>query len=219
MRADIISGRLQPGDKLGFEMLKQRYTAGLSPLREALQRLTAENLVVSEGHVGFRVASISLDDLKDINALRRLLEVEALRSAIANGGVQWESQVVAAYHQLSRMALPSDPHGADAEQWEECHRQFHDVLICACNSRWTLQFCRTLFSQFRRYRRIILKRYWESNSVRLIVDKEHRQLVQAVIDRDADRAAKLLEAHYDNSAKRVVAEYQRIHQSVRPASH
>lgn len=216
LTADIVSGRLKPGEKLGFEMLRQRYGAGLSPLREALQRLASENLVVSEGHVGFRVAPISIQDLRDINALRRTLEVEALMSAIANGDVEWESRVVAAVHQLSRMPLPTDPHGQDAERWEECHRHFHDTLISACTSRWTLQFCRTLFAQFRRYRRIILTRYWESTRVRSVVDAEHQQLVQAVLDRDAVLAASLLTTHYDNSAQRVVEEYQRITEPQKP---
>lgn len=223
LSADIISGRLKPDEKLGFEMLKQRYDVGVSPLREALQRLVGENLVTFEGHVGYRVAPIELSDLMDINALRRTLEVQALRNAIANGSAQWEAQVVAVAHQLSRLPIPTDPHGVQADQWEECHWVFHNVLISACTSRWTLQFCRTLFAQFRRYRRIILTGYWTSHDVRVVVDREHEQLVQAVVARDGDRAAAILEAHYDNSAARVVSEYERLVtagalQSSRPAS-
>ena len=208
--ADILSGRLAPGEKLQFEMLKQRYKAGISPLREALQRLASESLVTAEGHVGFRVAPISLRDLEDINALRLLLETRALRESIELGDLQWESRVVAAAHQLSRTPIPTDPDSAQAEVWEEQHRIFHDTLISACASRWTLQFCRTLFAQFRRYRRIILARYWSSVPVREAVDAEHRRLVDAALKRDADRAAELLATHYGNSARRVLGEFRRV---------
>jgi len=211
LSADIVSGRLAPGDRLQFEMLKQRYEVGISPLREALQRLSSESLVTSEGHVGFRVAPMSLRDLEDINSMRLMLETAALRDSLRNGDVAWESRVVAASHQLSRSPLPSTPDSPEAEHWEEQHRVFHDVLISACGSRWTLVFCRTLFWQFRRYRRIILAKYWSQAPVRTTIDAEHKRLVDAVLARDDERAVALLTTHYENSARRVVAEYRRVH--------
>ena len=191
-------------------MLEQRYDAGISPLREALQRLTSESLVRAEGHVGFRVAPMSLGDLEDINALRLLLEARALRESIKHGDLRWESGVVSAAHQLSRTPLPTDPKSGQAEAWEEPHRVFHGALICACPSRWTLQFSRTLFAQFRRYRRIVLARYWSSTPLRKTIDAEHQRLVDAALKRDADHPAELLATHYGNSAKRVVAEFRRL---------
>ena len=208
--ADIVSGRLAPGEKLQFEMLKRRYEAGISPLREALQRLASESLVTAEGHVGFRVAPMSLGDLEDINALRLLLETRALRESIAHGDLHWESRVVSAAHQLSRTPIPTDPNSEQAEVWEEQHRIFHDALISACPSRWTLQFSRTLFAQFRRYRRIILAKYWSSTPMRKTIDAEHQRLVDAALKRETDCAAELLATHYGNSAKRVVTEFRRL---------
>lgn len=206
--ADIVAGRLNAGEKLFFARLKQRYGAGTSPLREALQRLTTECLVVSEGYIGFRVAPMSLDELVDINALRVLLEVRALRESIEHGDVTWEAKVLASSHQLARTPIPADPDSEDAEQWEERHRQFHEALISACPSRWTLNFCASLFSQFRRYRRVILRRYWKSNPLRKAVDAEHQRLVDAILKRDGNLAGKLLEAHYNSSAERVVAQFK-----------
>lgn len=208
--SDIVSGRLLPAEKLAFEKLRQRYGFGVSPLREALQRLCGENLVVAEGHVGFRVAPISLADLEDINATRLMLESHALREAILHGDVRWEASIVAVAHQLSRLPIPQDAHDSSADDWEEGHRQLHDTLISACPSRWTLQFCRILFSQFGRYRRIILTRYWKSTPLRSTIDAEHDALVKAVLARDSKTAVSMLAVHYTNSAERVVTEYRRI---------
>jgi DNA-binding GntR family transcriptional regulator len=211
MQSDIVSGRLLPDERLTFELLRKRYDTGIAPLREALQRLVSESLVVAEGHVGFKVAPISLADLQDINALRVDLEVRALRASIARGDLQWEARIVAAAHQLSRTPIPVDPDSVEAERWEEQHRQFHDALISACPSRWNLQFCRTLFHQFGRYRRVVLARYWSNTPTRSKIDAEHERLVKAVLARDADAAARLLATHYGNSANRIVAEFERLH--------
>src|SRR5579863_3457019 len=74
LRADILSCRLQPGQRLRFEELRTGYDLGLSPLREALMRLASEGLVRVEDHRGFRVAPISRSDLLDITFVRKELE-------------------------------------------------------------------------------------------------------------------------------------------------
>lgn len=208
--ADITAGRLAPGAKLGFEMLKQRYGVGVSPLREALQRLVAENLVISEGHVGFRVAPLCIDDLRDINNLRRKLGADALRDAITHGTPEWGGRLLAAAHQLACQPLPTDPDGPEADQWEDSHRHFHDTLLSACRSRWLLQFCRTLDAQYLRYRRIALRRYWADPAIQATVNREHQALVDAALRKDADTAVALLEEHYDSNAQGVVDEYERL---------
>ena len=102
LRADILRGALAPGEKLKPQALASRYDIGLSPLREGLTRLSTEGLVVAEGQRGFRVADISLAELHDIMTLRRKLETEALAEAIRRGDSDWEAEIVAAYHRLSR---------------------------------------------------------------------------------------------------------------------
>lgn len=210
LHADITAGRLAPGAKLGFEMLKQRYGVGVSPLREALQRLVGEKLVISEGHVGFRVAPLSIDELHDINNLRRRLAADALRDAIANGTPEWGGKLLAAAHELRCAPLPADPDGPEADQWEDLHRHFHDVLLSPCGSRWLLQFCRMLDAQYVRYRRIVLRKYWNNAETREVINREHQALVDAALKKDAETAIAVLQAHYDDSAAGVIEEYQRL---------
>ena len=59
LRADIIAGRLAPGTRLAMEQLKTAYGVGLSPLREALSRLSSQGLVEQLSQRGFRVAGVS----------------------------------------------------------------------------------------------------------------------------------------------------------------
>src|ERR1700676_3357233 len=99
---DIIAGDLVPGARLGIVDLVQRYEIGATPLREGLSRLVSRGLIVAIGQRGFRVASVSREDLFDITRMRVVIEVEALRLAMGGGGDAWEAGILAALHQLRR---------------------------------------------------------------------------------------------------------------------
>ncbi len=63
LRRDILTGLFEPGERLPLDALGERYRVGLTPLREALNRLSAEELVLREGKRGFRVAPVSRANL------------------------------------------------------------------------------------------------------------------------------------------------------------
>jgi DNA-binding GntR family transcriptional regulator len=88
IRADILFGRLPPGRKLKLDRLREDYTASVSTLREILSRLSSEKLVVAEGQRGFEVAPVSAKNLKEIAALRRLLEGTALEQSFERRALQ-----------------------------------------------------------------------------------------------------------------------------------
>ncbi|HNI82890.1 MAG TPA: GntR family transcriptional regulator, partial [Rhodocyclaceae bacterium] len=157
LRRDIIEGVHKPGEKLRVEHLKDQYEVGAGTLREALQLLATDALVVAQGQRGFRVAPISLDDFEDITRTRVLLETSALQQSIAHGDDAWEASVVAAFHLLSRAEEKlSDGSKATREEWELRNRAFHEVLISACPSRWIRHFQTILYHQSERYRRLSL---------------------------------------------------------------
>ena len=74
IREDIISGVLPPGAKIKLEQAKERYSIGISSLREILSRLTTENLVLAEGQRGFEVSPASRRELLELADLRIVLE-------------------------------------------------------------------------------------------------------------------------------------------------
>jgi DNA-binding GntR family transcriptional regulator len=201
LRADILGGRLEAGERLRLERLKAAYGFGMSPLREALSRLAAEELVIAEDRRGFRVAPISADELAEVTRLRKRLETMALADAIDAGDVDWEAGIVAAFHRLSKAELPlgTDRPGV-ADDWEATHRDFHQALISACSSAWLLKFCAQLAAHTERYRRI---RHYHSvgpDQLARDVEREHRELMEATLTRDTARATALLEQHLDRTA-------------------
>ncbi|MGA9764929.1 MAG: FCD domain-containing protein [Rhodomicrobium sp.] len=196
LREDILSGRLEPGEKLRVEMLKDRYEVGASTLREALTRLVGEALVTSEEQRGFRVAAVSLEDFADLTKARKLVEVEALRQAILQGDDNWEAGVVAAYHRLSKVEekLGSNPFDY-TDEFEDRNRDFHRALLAACPSRWLHHMHSILFQQSERYRRISLTHREISRDVHA----EHAALLDAVLARDVERACRVASDHIDRT--------------------
>jgi GntR family transcriptional regulator, carbon starvation induced regulator len=193
IRQDIILGALQPGAKLKLEELSSAYGASVNTLRESLSRLAADGLVVAEGQRGFAVLPVSVEDLRDITQMRQLLECHALRQAIENADLEWEAAVVATYHKLSRVeALVEKEPEKYGDAWERYNQEFHAALISTCRSRWLKLFHKAMYDHSHRYRMISLKTkpFPRSQSA-----AEHRQLLEAALERDADRAVRILEAH------------------------
>jgi len=198
LRRDILGGLLRPGQKLQVEFVRDRYQVGNSPVREALSRLSSDGLVERREQRGFYVAPISADDLRELIKTRCWVEAIALRESIAARTPEWEEGLVLALHRLSRVprSLNSESFATNPE-WERLHRAFHIALIRNCGSRWLLAFCEGLIDQAYRHRQLaVAKIYPERDEA-----QEHRAIVQAAIEGDADTAVRELEAHYQRTAK------------------
>ena len=190
---DIINGRLEPGSKLRLQALKEQYAVGNSPLREALNRLSANGMVLREENKGFRVSPATSDELLELIRTRCWVEEVALRESIRHGDQAWEERIVLAYHRLSRAerSAADDSIRVDSE-WEELHRRYHLALLSACNSSILLGYCAQLHEQTLRYRNLgPMAAYRERHEL-----DEHLAIRDTVLDRDADKAVELLTAHY-----------------------
>jgi len=193
LRHDIMTGEIKPEEKLRIDALKELYGAGSSPIREALNRLTAEGMVVQHDQRGFQVPPVSIEDLNDLTQARTLLYEVTLREAIARGDMQWEEAIVVAFHRLLRTPAYLDEESkVENPAWSNLHREFHRSLVSACKSRWLMGFMDTLFDLADRYRFLSMRSSSRTNQ-QLI--EGHRVLMDAVIDRDVDRAVELIKAH------------------------
>jgi DNA-binding GntR family transcriptional regulator len=202
LRADILSGALDPGGKLRVEFVRGRYGVGNSPVREALNRLSADGLVERQEQRGFFVAPVSREDLIELTTTRCWLEEVALRQSIANRTAAWEEGIVLAYHRLSRTqrSIDAEVYRVNPD-WEARHRAFHHSLIAACGSRWLLGFCAQLGDWAYRYRQLAVASVFPKRNER----DEHERIMAATVDGDADAAARLLAAHYQKTADIILA--------------
>jgi DNA-binding GntR family transcriptional regulator len=193
IRADIMSGALAPGMKLKLDALHERYDVSVNTLRETLSRLASDGFVEAEGQRGFNVVAVSLADLVDITEMRRMLECEAARLSLKHADLEWESRLVAAYHKLSTIEdmVEADP-AAHAAPLERYNREFHAALISGCRSRWLLHFHGMMYDQSLRYRMLAFR---VKDFPREQSRREHREILDAALARDAEKLVSVLGAH------------------------
>lgn len=199
LSADIVHGHHAPGAKLRLEQLGLAYEVSVGTVREALSLLVSDGLVVSQAQRGFRVASMSQDDFTDLTRTRILLECQALRDSIRFGGDEWEGRVVNAFHRLTlaEQRLQSDPKDA-FDEWEARNRAFHDSLVSACPSKWSLRFRNILYRQAERYRRLTVVSRSDPGET---AHREHENIFKLVLGRDEEGSVSALVAHIESSLK------------------
>lgn len=198
LRRDIIAGRRPAGERLRIGKLSTIYGIGPTPLREALQKLVQDGLVVVEDNRGFAVAGLDPVEFADLNTARTAIETEAIRLAIARGDDAWEARVVAAsYIMLKEDAALSLAAGSVTDSWERANAEFHAAIVSACGSNWLLRVRAQLHDLCERYRRASVYQKIGTRNLRA----EHVAISEAVLARDAALACDLTTRHFALTAE------------------
>lgn len=212
LRRDILNGIHAPDEPLRISTLSALYGVSATPLREALSRLEEKRLVVASANRGWRVASVSLDELRDLEFARLSMESTLLEDSIAHGDLSWESGIVAAHHRLSQTRPPLGEADRDTRQaWMEAHDGFHFALIAAGRSSWLRGFYTQVTEQLQRHHQALLYHPRRINpdgpghhlpATRELLRRAHAmephtQLMQVALDRDASQAREVLAAHIE----------------------
>ncbi len=193
LRTDILTGTFAPGSKLKMDLLKERYSAGVNVLRENLVRLSSEGLVDAEDQKGFRVAETTLSRLSDLTRLRILLEADGAKHSFLHGGIDWESNLVAAHHKLVYIEEKMrEDEATYFKSWHQYDWEFHAALIAACGSQLHRHYHKQVFDQFRQY--VVLELNTHGFRGNDIIG-EHEAVMEAALARDAERCAAALEKH------------------------
>jgi DNA-binding GntR family transcriptional regulator len=185
----IVRGELAPGERLSEKALVERYGGSRAPMREAIQKLEARNLVVRVPHAGARVVSLSLEELRDIYEVRLELESMACRLAAE----RMSDEDVRGLQEL----LEEHARSIEADQGLSYYQKsgnldFHYRIIEGSkNSRLHQMLCGDLYHIIRMYR------YRTSTSTErpLQALKEHQRIVEAIQARDPQLAELLMRRH------------------------
>jgi DNA-binding GntR family transcriptional regulator len=202
LRAELLNGGLHPGQKLKMVELTDRFGVSQSVVREALTRLTEQGLLVATPQRGFRVRDLSIEDIAELTETR--IQVESL--AVERGDLQWETGILAAHHRLERTPVTRDD-GTVSEDWAVQHRDFHQALLTGCGNRRLESVVNALRDSSELYRRW----YWVlADDHQRDLAREHRQLKELALARDAGRAIEVLTEHIDRAPSLLIA-YARQH--------
>ena len=189
LRQAILKGELKPGERLMEIALAEKLGVSRTPVREALRQLELEGLVKIVPNKGAYVTGITGKDVKDIYLVRSLLE--GLCARWATGHIT-EKQI----EKLEEIVLLSEFH-ANKNQKEktgqvvELDGKFHEVLYEASNSR----ILEHVLSDFHKYVQMarqasVTREHRAEKSI-----KEHKEILEAIKQKDADKAEQLANEH------------------------
>lgn len=122
LRERIVSGQIPPGARLSQQQLAEEFEVSRTPLREAMQRLATEGLLVGEPNRGMAVAPVELSDVEDAYALRLLVE-PATVAAIADSVT--EKDLRSMEDALAEMGAA----GISTRVFQDAHLRYHAVLL------------------------------------------------------------------------------------------
>ena len=210
LRRDIITGARPPGERLRIAKLKTIYVIGPTPLREALQKLAQDGLVVAHDNRGFAVANLDPVEFADLNTARTAIETEAIRLSLARGDDAWEARVVAASYIMQKEdAILARAAGTVADTWERANADFHTAIVSACGSTWMLRLRAQLHDLCERYRRASVYQGLGSRDL----GAEHAAIAAAALARDTHQATALTAQHFARTETALAARSQPIPKS------
>ncbi len=202
LRGDIINGRLLAGSALKLSPLAKRFDVSMSVIREALVRLSEQGLAQLSPNQGFKVVSITAEDLIDLTDLRIRLEGLALAESIRHGDTAWEASVVAAHHVLERTPLTNSNVGGASDEWSEAHAAFHDALGAGCNRPRLISLTQSMRDSSEVYRQLSSTR--EASGKRDVA-AEHRELMSLATARKEAEAVAALSKHLQRTTDIVLS--------------
>lgn len=190
LRAAIVNGSLKPGSQLSEVELAENFGVSRGPVREALQRLIQEGLLLSEPHRGVFVPVLTNDDVLDIYLAREALESAAIRSIVANNTSAAASQALDEFvTQMEEAEAAGD--------WEAVgifDLQFHVALVEASGSQRLQRMFSTVISETRLCLGVLTKADARADLV-----QEHRQICDLMQAGKTEQALAVLGSHFDDA--------------------
>jgi DNA-binding GntR family transcriptional regulator len=196
MRERILDGRLVPGSLLTAETIGTELGLSTTPIREALRRLAADELVTLSAHRDVRVNPLSRKEVEDLYRILLLLDPLAGELACESAA---EDEL-----RMPRRLLASNRRG-DAREARLGNRAFHRAIYGRCGSRVLVSLLESLWDRTDRYRLILL----EPRETAKRAHGEHIAMVDAFEKRDSDTLRKLTEAHLESSLSALLKQLDR----------
>ncbi len=199
LRDAIITQVLKPGERLMEIQLADEMGVSRTPVREAIRKLELEGLVVMVPRKGAYVAGVSMKDIHEVYEVRSALEMLAVTLAAER---ITEEELDALERQVLRESEEEDKQdGSDLDNIIYIDSSFHDIIYQAAHNQRLVQFVNILQEQLQRFRAASLARPGRSKTAL----EEHKQIVEALSDRNGELAARLAREHIENAENAMIA--------------
>jgi DNA-binding GntR family transcriptional regulator len=190
LRDAILSGELQPGERLLQEELAERFNVSPTPVREAIQQLVAEGVLSHSPYKGVQVAEVRLEDVREVYLIRSVVEQLATRLAVPNLKIS-DVQRLHAIQTEIEAEVKKEERGALLK----LNHEFHMRIYEAADAPQLYQIIRTLW----------LKSPWDTmfvvpNRANMVIE-EHRRIIEAIDQGTADLAGQRMQEHIEQGTR------------------
>lgn len=204
IRDRVKDGTFSSGERLGESLLASQLEVSRGPVREALQQLTQEGLLVYRRNRGVFVISLDEDDIVDVYLARGAIEREAARIVIRQGEVE-------SFDRLEEY-VEGMVEAAESGEWPriaDCDLRFHELLVYASRSKRLRKMFGTLLVETR----MCLSALEFAYPTHQRLANEHRNILQSMRRGNETEALELLDAHLLDAMNELTGEYERSHEA------
>ena len=199
LEEEILSGKLTRGASLGEIALSERLGVSRTPVRSAIHRLAEDGLVQTITNRGAVVVGITRDDLVDIYRIR--VRLEGLASATAAERISDEGlRTLRDSVELSEFYINKK----DTEKLKELDSEFHETIYRESGNRLLCKTLSELHRKIKSYRKLSL-------SVPGRLERsvyEHKEILEAIEARDAERADTLTSLHIERALENMLRKFE-----------
>lgn len=187
LREDILLGEIEPGEPLSQVRIADEFGVSRIPVRDALQALAAEGLVVSSTGATVVVTGLSVSELQELYEMREAIEPVATQLAVPNAG---RAEVLRMRRHLEVMG------GTDQTRtWLNANAEFHATVYELANRPRMVRLVEQLRKQTDRYLHLHLEVIGQTEHLH----EEHTRILEAVERGDAALTASLTRDHLATS--------------------
>lgn len=201
LRSAIIECEFEPGERLNETAIASRLGISRSPVREAIKLLESENLVQTFNLRGSFVKDLSVKEIEDLYMVLSFINEPAIRVVVEKMDSKREKDLKALISQM-RKAFEVD----DIEKNRLTARHFHRFIIEATENDLLLKIHDSLRLQEERFRYYSLK---AGSDALAEGQREHLDIGEALLERDADKAEAKMKHHFDKARQRVLMSIQK----------
>lgn len=199
IKRSILTGEMSSGSRLVVTKLAEKYQVSRTPLREALRQLQKEGLLVQD-HLGLKVVRLDQKDFEELCHCRLLLEKEIAEFIIHD----ISDETLAKAGKVLDKAEYIVKEEYDLKKFLDHNAKFHEILIHASTNKRLIQLLETVRSLLILYRAKAIV----YSGKREEINKEHRTILNAFIERDLEKARIAIEEHLKNDYKRAIQSFE-----------
>lgn len=192
LRRRVLSGALPAGSRIAQHELAADLRMSITPLREAIRRLSSEGLVELDAHRNVRVAPMSAAEARELLEVRLSLEPAAVELAAAR---RTEADAGVMRAAAARLLPVTRRWGEDAIL---AHHEFHRALYAASHNRTMIRVLDDLWAKSDRYRRLGVE-LPTGDGPRTTDHRQHHEMLELVLAGDGAAAAQLARTHIRHS--------------------